>query len=57
MESLYTCVCGGKSWEIYGDRIECVKCHSKYKIDEILGHYTPYIVPPQAFNEKVRRGD
>ena len=57
MESLYTCVCGGRSWEIYGDRIECVKCHSKYKIDEILGHYRPYIVPPQVFNEKIRRGD
>ena len=29
----------------------------KYKIDEIFGPYTLYIVPPQVFNEKIRRGD
>ena len=59
METVYTCICDGQEWVIFGDRIRCKCCGAEYEIKYDVsvkpgGFVSCTIEHPASFNERVR---
>ena len=52
MEEVYTCICGGQAWVIYGDRLKCIECEKEYDIWEDL--QLDDLIPPKIFNDSIK---
>ena len=51
MNEIYTCVCGGERWKIFGTEIECDKCGKEYTLKGLDGE----MENPKNFNERIRK--
>jgi len=51
MAEVYTCICGGQIWHIYGTKIECDKCGKEY--EQIIGFFQ--METPKEFNERIKK--
>ena len=54
MAEVYTCVCGGQRWTMYGAKIECDKCGREYTLMWKVGIDGEVHESPKEFNERVR---
>jgi len=54
MVEVYTCVCGGQRWTIYGTEIKCDKCGKEYELMWEVG-IDGQIESPKEFNERIKK--
>jgi len=52
MREIYTCVCGGQRWKIYGVEIECDKCGKEYELMRDVG-IDGQMESPMEFSERI----
>jgi hypothetical protein len=51
MAEIYTCICGGQRWTIFGPIIECDKCGKEYG----LSWLDDEIETPKDFNDRIKK--
>jgi len=54
MSEVYTCICGGQIWKIYGVKIECDKCGKEYELMWEVG-IDGQMETPKEFNERIKK--
>ena len=54
MAEVYTCICGGQRWTVYGAKIECDKCGKEYELMWDVG-IDGQLETPKEFNERIKK--